>query len=247
MNKRFIYLFATIFLVALFYFKTQISQNIIYLFNQTKLFTNSQISSISDAFNNHFSQAEQIKHLSQQNKQYKDYIEQIKPFLLNINKLSHFKNLQIPSVHFAQTISYAKLPNIDSIYINYHENNLTSPRGLIYNNQTAGIVAKSLKASSLVYLNNNPNTSYTVFISDAKIPGIFFGGKNPIIKYIPKYTQIKKGDKVITSGLDGIFYEGIMVGEVSFVITKKLYKEVYVNMAYDPLHPDFFYVIKDNK
>jgi len=146
---------------------------------------------------------------------------------------------------FTQTISYANLPDMTSIYINYTEQNLSIPRGLMYNNLAAGIVVKNIKDFSLVYLNDNPKTSYTVFIGDKKIPGVLFGGKKMIIKYIPKYKDIKVGDLVITSGLDRIFYEGIKVGKITQISQKKLYQEAEVKPFYNPLHPTFFYVVKN--
>jgi rod shape-determining protein MreC len=131
---------------------------------------------------------------------------------------------------------------MSTIYIDYNKK-ITSPKGLIYNNQAAGIVIKNIKNFSLAYLNNNPNTSYTVFIGKNKIPGVIFGGKQMIIKYIPKYSQIKTGDKVITSGLDKIFYEGINVGIITKIIKKNLYQEAIIQPFYNPLDPSFFYVV----
>jgi len=245
MNKKYLYFIITIFLVILFYFQQEIKSNTLYLFNETKNKLSNYITFIQNSISIHFNQAEQIKSLKQKNKEYQDYIALIKPELKSCEKLQNFKYIKKPNIIFSQTISYAKLPDITSIYIDYFEKNQTIPRGLIYNNQAAGIVIKSIKNFSLAYLNNNPKTSYTVFIGEAKIPGVLFGGDKIIIKYIPKYKKIKQGDKVITSGLDRIFYEGVNVGIVQEVIQKTLYQEAIIKPFYNPLNPTFFYVVRN--
>jgi len=244
MNKKYLYLLITIFLVIIFYFKETIIQNTLFLFNTTKQTISNYISDTKESINLHFNQIEQIKKLTKENQEYKDYIAQIIPKIMNCEKLNLFKQINNPNVVFSQTISYANLPDITDIYINYHEKNLTIPRGLIYNNQAAGIVIKSYKKFSLAYLNINPKTSYTVFIGNNKIPGVLFGGDKMIIKYIPKYHKINIGDLVITSGLDKIFYEGVNVGKIISITQTKLYQEATIKPFYNPLHPTFFYVVK---
>jgi rod shape-determining protein MreC len=129
-----------------------------------------------------------------------------------------------------------------SIYITY-DKNISTPKGLIYNNTTAGVAIKNIKNYSLAYLNNNKNVIYTVFIGNKKIPGILYGGEKIIIKYIPKYHKIKVGDLVITSGLDKVFYEGVKVGKITSIKQTQLYQEATIKPFYNPLHPTFFYVV----
>jgi rod shape-determining protein MreC len=109
----------------------------------------------------------------------------------------------------------------------------------------AGIVVKNYGNYSLALLNSNPKTTYTVIIGKNEIPGIFYG-KDNVVKYIKKYVPIKVGDIVKTSGLDGIFYKGALVGVVQQVTQKKLYQEVKLKLYYDKLTPDFFYVVEKN-
>ena len=75
------------------------------------------------------------------------------------------------------------------------------------------------------------------------IPGIFYGKIN-VIKYIPKFKRIKKGDLVITSGLDGVFYEGAKVGIIENVKQTSLYQEAKVKLFYNTLEPNYFYVVR---
>jgi len=243
MNKKYFYILITIFLVIIFYFKSLIISNVLLVFNQTKQNISEYITHIHNNIKTHFNQAEQIKLLNKENQHYKNYIEKIKPILLSYKQLTKLQKIDTPNVVFTQTISYAKLPDMTMIYIDYIDKNLTTPKGLIYNNVTAGIVLKSFNKFSLASLNNNEQTSYTVFIGKEKIPGVLFGGNKVIIKYIPKYKKIKIGDKIITSGLDKIFYEGINVGIIQKIIQHPLYQEAIIQPFYNPLHPNFFYVI----
>jgi len=128
--------------------------------------------------------------------------------------------------------------------VNYPKK-IEKPKGLVYNNMAAGIVVKNIGSYSLAYLNSNPKTTYTVMIGDKEIPGIFYGKEN-VVKYIKKYVPIHLGDVVKTSGLDGIFYKGALVGKVEKVTQKKLYQEVKLKLYYNKLTPDFFYVVEKN-
>jgi len=244
MNKNILYTIMAIFIALAFYFKSEIKTSILSKFNYIK----ENIIEIYDTVNfkttSYFNQAKQIQKLNLENKQYINYIESILPILQNYKQLKEFKYIHNPNIRFTQTISYSNLPDKSSIYVSYIDNNHSNNiEGLIFNNTTAGIVTKKYKNYSLALLNINPDTSYTVFIGKNKIPGIVFGGKKIIIKYIPKYKDIKIGDLVITSGLDKIFYEGVKVGKITSITQEKLYQEAVVKPFYNSYNPTFFYVV----
>ena len=67
------------------------------------------------------------------------------------------------------------------------------------------------------------------------------------IEYIPKFAKIKKGDLVITNGLDGLFYEGAKVGIIENIENKNLYKKAKIKLFYDSNAPNYFYVVKGEK
>jgi len=228
-------------LFVIFYFKENIVNTTLYLFNNAKNYISSYYTNITTNITNHFNQIQKIEKLNKENKKYRDYIAKLQPKLHKAEQLKYFKNLNIPNITFSQTISYAKIPDLTTIYIDYNKT-ISSPKGLIYNNTAAGIVTKNYKNFSIAILNDNPKTTYTVFIGDYKVPGVLFGGKEITIKYIPKYHKININDLVITSGLDTIFYEGVEVGKITKITQKKLYQEAVIEPFFDPLHPTFFYV-----
>ena len=46
------------------------------------------------------------------------------------------------------------------------------------------------------------------------------GRPNPTLEFLPKNHNVKIGDKVFTSGKEGIFFPGIPIGEVKIVNEK---------------------------
>ena len=211
-------------------------------FNSVKLEVIEVYNSISLSIQKYFNQSENIEKLSLENRKLKDSIASYESYINSCKRLQYFDKLNIKNIKFTQTISYAKLPILSQIYIDY-ESNTSNIKGLVYNNQVAGIVVKSYKDFSLALLNNDKETTYTVFINN-KIPGVLFGGDNIVVKYIPKYHKIHINDEITTSGLDNIFYKGAKVGVVKKIIQKDLYQEVEVTPYYNSLKPSLFYVVE---
>ena len=58
----------------------------------------------------------------------------------------------------------------------------------------------------------------------------------PIMKYVKRSDDIKEGDRLVTSGLDGVFPKGLLIGAVSKVNKKSfgLFQYVEVTLAVDP-------------
>ncbi|MBA7660668.1 hypothetical protein ES703_68672 [subsurface metagenome] len=66
------------------------------------------------------------------------------------------------------------------------------------------------------------------------------------MKYLLNKVSIESGDRVITSGLGGIFPEGILVGKVSYVRKKprRLFQEVEVVPSVDFGKLEELFIIK---
>jgi len=122
--------------------------------------------------------------------------------------------------------------------------------------QQRGHVAKvrfvagiALKNSDLLrgILLSNPICQFSTFIGKKKTPGIAKGidAQSIEVNFIPKWSKIEVGDKVVTSGLDNIFLPEIPVGIVTNILTKSTYKTAIVETYADVLHPNFFYLVKE--
>ncbi len=81
-----------------------------------------------------------------------------------------------------------------------------------------------------VLLITNPDTSVSVFIGRRRAYGIMFGkGEDECeIRYLKITEKISIGDKVFTSGFDGVYDENILVGEVIGIEHKDYYKTAIV-------------------
>ena len=241
MNKKYLLLF--VFLIVLIFSIPIVRYEVIGFFNFLKRNIFEIYNYEKENISNLINQARKIKELKEENFLLKRKILEFESFYQNCKDLKNFKLVKDSNLVFTKTISYANLPDFSKIYIDYVSKDNFFPKGLVYNNLAAGIVIKSFDNYSLALLNSDEKTSYTVFIGENRIPGIFYGKVN-LIKYIPKFKAIKKGDLIITSGLDGVFYKGAMVGIVTKIFQKKLYQEAKVKLFYNDLNPNYFYVVE---
>lgn len=82
-----------------------------------------------------------------------------------------------------------------------------------------GKVHRVLKERSGIVLITDVNSSVAVRLQTSRLEGILEGrGDNRCyLKYIAKDVEVAEGEDVITSGLDGIYPEGLLIGRVSDV------------------------------
>ena len=196
-------------------------------------------------------QQESIERLSKENRilrkrllEQTHYIRQVKEIYDILPQLS---KLPPKSVSLTSTISYVKLNSFSQII-------LTKPKrlndkkiyGLMQGSVVAGIAR--VKHNQLYgYLTSDPKCRFSVFVGEQKAPGIAIGvEKNTmVVKFIPKWHRIEKGDKVVTSGLDNIFFAGLPVGVVTKVDIQSAYKIAYIKTYADIFHPKVFFLIED--
>jgi rod shape-determining protein MreC len=160
--------------------------------------------------------------------------------------LSH---LPVHNISIAETISYVKLNSFSQII-------LTRPKdlveeklyGLIQGTVVAGI-AKLQNNQLYGYLTSDNKCRFSVFIGKNEAPGIALGvNKNEmIIKFIPKWHNIHVGEKVVTSGLDDIFFADLPVGIVTKIEVQSSYKVAHIKTYSDIFHPKTFFLIHDAK
>lgn len=79
-----------------------------------------------------------------------------------------------------------------------------------------GRVVLVWRHNSQVQLITNPDASMGVLLDRTRTPGVLKGTGDPTLDlgYISSSEQVEAGDVVMTSGLDGIFPKGLMVGKV---------------------------------
>lgn len=82
-----------------------------------------------------------------------------------------------------------------------------------------GKIHRILDDGASIILLTDVNSSVAVRLQITRAAGILEGRGDGTcsLKYVSKRTEVKTGEKVVTSGLDGIFPEGLLVGYVSEV------------------------------
>jgi len=208
---------------------------------------------IEDKSHSYLFQKESIEKLGRENRilrkhllEQTHYIQQVKNIYDVLPKLA---KLPIHNISISETISYVKLNSFSQLI-------LTKPKelkedklyGLIQEKVVAG-VARLHNNQLYGYLTSDEKCRFSVFIGKDNAPGIAMGEdtNKMIVKFIPKWYKIKKGDKVVTSGLDDIFFGNIPVGIVTKMELQSSYKVAYIQTYSDIYHPKTFFLINDAK
>ncbi len=163
---------------------------------------------------------EELYNLKLQTKSYQELTDENKRLknLLNLKEtrrdiIAIAKVIKKGSNKFVKTIWIDKGQN-DGIKINMP---VLTYRGLI------GKIIHTADNFSEVILLTDPNFSAAVRLERTRAEGVLSGtGLNIcVLKYLPLEEEVLIGDRLVTSGTDGIFPEGIMVGAVKSINKKK--------------------------
>lgn len=206
---------------------------------------------IQEALQKHINQGEKIESLQEEVKNLKKsealhiyYKNELNTLLNYVKKESTDYNI---SLNMVRTISYATMGNYKRVWLDYTPKDKNKIYGILQNNLAAGILIPK-NGRSLALLNGEERCSYSVYIGKNEAPGIVNGSGEEkdslVVDFIPSWIKIKEGDRVVTNGLDGIFFKGIPVGVVKSVIDKESYQKAIVKPYADTLHPEYFWVIE---
>ena len=231
----------------------KISDTLLNVVNPIKQKYKAVTQGLEDKSHSYIFQKETIEKFSHENRvlrkrllEQMHYIEQVQEVYEILPQLSR---LPAHNISIAETISYVKLNSFSQII-------LTKPKGIV-EKKIYGLIQGTVVAGvSMVkngqlygYLTSDDKCRFSVFIGDKKAPGIAIGvEKNKmLIKFIPKWHNIQVGDKVVTSGLDEIFFRGLPVGIVTKVEVQSAYTVAYIKTYSNVMHPKTFFVINDPK
>ncbi len=101
-----------------------------------------------------------------------------------------------------------------------------------------GVVGKILAIfphSAQVLLITDPSSGVGVTLAQSRVQGILKGGSNSFcdLKYVMNEEEVKRGEAVVTSGLDQVYPKGLSVGNVANVGDGDIYKTINVKPAVD--------------
>ncbi|MEA3419929.1 MAG: rod shape-determining protein MreC [Campylobacterota bacterium] len=208
---------------------------------------------VEDKSQSYIYQKEHIQKLAKENKflrkrllEQKHYVQQVKDLY---SKIPSLERVPRKSIEIVQTISYVKLNSFSQIILTKPQDLKDDSKqlfGLIQGDVAAG-VAEIYNENLYGSLTSNEKCRFSVFVGEKRSPGIAMGVSinEMYVKFIPKWSDIKAGDEVVTSGLDSIFFANVPVGVVEKVEVESSYKVAYIKTYADVLHPDYFYLITD--
>ena len=248
------FVFALLFIIAGASYLFRIDELLIKKFtflNDFKSLYSNKVINFTTSLEKHFNQAETIEKLKIENGELKEYkilytnaqnqLHTLKEFLVNIDIPENKSKIEIVKV-----LSYINYNDFTKVWLDKIPEDDTI-LGLITENYAAGILVNK-NGRSVGLLNGNKDSSYATFIGEEKAPGIITASTSEeelLIKYIPIWAEIKKGDEVITSGMDNIFFEGLKVGRIIEVTSLPDMKIATVKPYVNVLKKKYFYVYKN--
>jgi len=119
---------------------------------------------------------------------------------------------------------------------------VVSPLGVV------GQVVSDTSRSAKVLLITDSHSGVDAVVQRSRARGIVTGSleSGPIMKYVKRSDDLKEGDRLVTSGLDGVFPKGLLIGAVSKVNKKSfgLFQYVEVTLAVDPARIEEVLVVR---
>lgn len=221
-------------------------------FNDLKISYIDKVINITADVEKHFNQIETIEKLRVENTELKEYKTLYSTTQKQLDSLKNFLvNIQFPQtnsqIELIKVLSYVNFNDFTKVWLD-REATDENILGLIADNYAAGIVINK-NGKSIGLLNGNKDCSYAIFIGADKTPGILTSSNNNqeelLIKYIPIWSEINKGDEVVTSGMDNIFFEGLKVGRIVEITNLPDMKIATVKPYVNVLKKKYFYSYKN--
>ncbi len=204
-------------------------------------------------FENLFFTKENIEELKEQNKELKKrlhekelYIQTLQPLNDSLQKLDV---VQKDHIVLSQMLSYRTLNSFTKVSLS-RPYAIEDDRiyGLVYGNKAVGVSAV-VDGVYTGFLLGDKRCKFSVSVGAKLAPGILMSDDSGkvVVRYIPKWFDIKAGQKIVTSGYDSIFYRGLEVGTVQSVRVEDAYKSADVNLTADIYNIDTFFVVTNPK
>lgn len=213
-----------------------ITKDIIYRSSTIISLPGKGFSFFSSSVGSHFYVKEQYEKLKKENEKLKNLVYE-SDFLKVENK--QLKNLLDQEIYSTATLRNAKViidkdsPYLKSIILNKgSKENIQKGMAVLDNNNFVGRIVEVNYYSSRVLLVTDLNSKIPVLIEPGGYQAILSGtGKEePVLEYLPKDNKIEKGNKIYTSGKDGIFSSGISIG-VAVPVGEKIFVSLSSNLS----------------
>ncbi|MGP1579696.1 MAG: rod shape-determining protein MreC [Wolinella sp.] len=229
---------------------SEIHPRLLYLSDAMKVgFLNAR-EGITRSVHRHFDQADEIHRLSEEVKDKEKLQGTIIALDSELKRLLGAFNSRLkvpfPDIHLVRTLSYAEIGDYHKVWLEHDLEDFPRDKiyGLIKDGFAVGIVVNR-QGRAMGLLNGDEQCSYSVFVGEGRAPGIIRAPENGkiIADFIPSWIDVKEGDEVITSGLDGIFFENLKVGRINSIHQRQGYFIAELTPYVDVLHPRYFWLV----
>ena len=217
---------------------------VVWFFSPIQNLLTSTTSYVSDAFDHYFFLVETSKEndrlllkVNLLSKKNNELIERNKLLERSDNLIEFLDKDERPFV-IAKVIGYDATQWSKVIFINRGTNHKVQKNSSVMNNAgVIGHVIHSSPNSSKVLLITDSRSAVDSLFQETRESGITVGtGENICeMKFVPISAKINLGDKVISSGLGGVFPKGLVVGRVVDIIkqSQELFQDIMVEPSAD--------------
>ncbi len=181
------------------------------------------------------------------------YIQQDNELLRAENEALHklqdrYKALEIENKLLTDLLNYVSLPNVGFVSARMvaEENNAFSHAIVAYvgdkkvnkgdvvlvNSSVVGRVDKKINNYAKVILLTDISSKIPVIIENTRIRGILKGDNTsyPKLVFTPLDAEISVGDRIVTSGVSGVFPAGLPIGYVSSIVKNEIKVKLFASL-----------------
>jgi len=210
-------------------------KDVIYRGSQITSYPSKSFSSLHIVIKNHINVFDNYEKLKVENENLKNNINKSEYLELENNQLRKLIDDQITtSLHLvsARVLLDKQSPYINSFVINAGINKkIKKGMAVLSGENFIGRIVDVNFFSSRVLLVTDLNSKIPIITDPTASHAILSGrgNKKPTLDYLPEDSKVKDGDKVFTSGKEGIFSPGIPIGEAKVeknVFSVSLYADI---------------------
>jgi len=209
------------------------------------------INNFSDFIKQHVNLYDDYSKLKVENNELKNKISETNFLELENNQLRKLIEEQASSTSnltSARVMLDKQSPYLNSFIINIGSNkNIKNGMAVLDGKNFIGRIVDVNFFSSRVLLISDLNSKIPIITEPSANHAILsgHGGNKPTLEYLPENHNIQDGDKVYTSGKEGIFFPGIPIGEVEIedddikvLLFSDLSQITFVNINLENLYTD---------
>jgi len=227
------------------YFRSFV-KDIIYRGSQTVSFPSESFSDLGNFIKSHINLYAEHKELKKDYENIKNDISKSDFLELENSQLRKLIEQQVSST--SNFVSARIMLDKQSMYLKSFIINAGSNKGIkngfavLHDNNFIGRIVDVNFFSSRILLVSDLNSKISVVTAPSAYHALLSGrgDKNPILEYLPENYNFKEGEKVYTSGKEGIFVPGLPIGEIKIEednVVVKLFSELrqvtFVNIKID--------------